>query len=254
MPVLRSRPYGVVVDHQDKVWSADFHNGGVTRFDPETGKFSHFPLVKDDAASSIRRPGVDSKGMIWAATWGSRAFNNVKLYRLNPTTGEVAAHDVGLPYGAVYSAEADSKDNIWITPDNYLSVYNQETGKFTHYPIPVRSDTVKTTITRDDGIWFTYHNAGRYANYGGSAVVLYPDKDNIPTLAAYHSKTSAGNHLSGYRGPASPKVQGGSRISPPEAQNAEAYIEFAKSNGLFSDEDSLMLEESRRRLESLIPD
>lgn len=254
VPVLRSRPYGIIVDHKDKVWSADFHNGGVTRFDPETEEFTHFSLVEDDAASSIRRPGVDSNGMIWAATWGSRAFNNVKLYRLNPETGEVVAHDVGLPYGAVYNAEADSKDNIWITPDNYLSVYDQKADKFTHYPIAVRSDTVKTTISRDDSIWFTYHNAGRYAGYGGSAVVLYPDKDNIPTLAAYHSKTGAGYHLSEYRGPPSPKVQGLNRVSPPEAQNAENYAVFARANGLLDGEDATMREESRRRLESLIPD
>jgi streptogramin lyase len=253
VPVLRSRPYGVSVDHQGKVWSADFHNGGVTRFDPSTEEFLHFRLVKDEAASSIRRLGVDSTGMIWAATWGSRAFNNVKLFRLNPETGELMARDVGLTYGAVYSAEADSNDNIWITPDNYISVFDQAADAFTHYPIPVRSDSVKTTITRDKGIWFTYHNAGRYSGYGGSAVVLYPDKNNIPTLAAYHSKESVGHHLSGYGGAASPKVQGGNRNSPSAAQNAETYAVFARSHGLFSDDDATMLKESQRRLESLIP-
>jgi streptogramin lyase/mono/diheme cytochrome c family protein len=254
VPVLRSRPYGIIVDHKDKVWSADYHNGGVTRFDPETGEFVHFGLVKDDAASSIRRLGVDSKGMIWAATWGSRAFNNVKLYQLNPNTGAVIAHDVGIAYGAVYGAEADSKDNIWITPDNYISVYDQDTSQFTHYPIPVRSDTVKTTISRDDSVWFTYHNAGRYADYGGSAVVLYQDKDNIPTMAAYHSETSAGHHLSAYRGPVSTMVEGRRRIAQPEAINSEAYSVFAKSNGLLLNEDPVMRDESRRRLEGLIPD
>ena len=32
VPVLRSRPYGIIVDHKDKVWFADYHNGGVTAF------------------------------------------------------------------------------------------------------------------------------------------------------------------------------------------------------------------------------
>ena len=238
VPVLRSRPYGIIVDHKDKVWFADYHNGGVSRFDPETDEFKHFPLVKDDAASAIRRPGVDSRGMIWAGTWGSRAFNNVKLFRLNPDTGEVMARDVGLQYGAVYNAEADSKDNIWISPDNYLTVYDQQADKFTHYPIPVRSDTLKTTITRDDGIWFIYRNAGKYAGYGGSAVVMYPDKDKIATLAAYHAESSAGYQLSTYNGPPSPKVQGGDRVSPHiEAQNAVSYELFAESNGLLNPED-----------------
>jgi sugar lactone lactonase YvrE len=69
VPVERSRPYGIIVDHTDKVWFADYHNGGVTRFDPETEEFKHFNLVDDAATSAIRRPGVDSNNMIWAPTW-----------------------------------------------------------------------------------------------------------------------------------------------------------------------------------------
>ena len=251
VPVLRSRPYGIIVDHKDKVWFADYHNGGLTRFDPDTEAFKHFPLVKDKAASAIRRPGVDSNGMIWAGTWGSRAFNNVKLYRLNPDTGEVMARDVGLQYGAIYNAEADTNDNIWISPDNYLTVYDQHADKFTYYPIPVRSDTLKTTITRDGGVWFIYRNAGKYAGYGGSAVVLYPDKDKIPTLAAYHSESSAGYHLRKYRGPPSPKARGGDRVSPPEAQNAESYELFAQANGLLDEQDAALVEASKRAMDGI---
>jgi hypothetical protein len=188
--------------------------------------------VKDQAASAIRRLGVDSKGMIWAGTWGSRAFNNVKLYRLNPDTGEVMARDVGLPYGSVYNAEADSGDNIWIAPDNYLSVYDQAEDRFTHYPLPVRSDSLKTTIAASGGIWYIPRNAGKYIGYGGAASVLYPDKDKIETLAAYHWEGSAGYALRKYKGPLAPPVKGGVRVSPAEAQNAAKYRAFAQANGL----------------------
>ncbi len=246
VPVVRSRPYGIIVDHKDKVWFADYHNGGVTRFDPDTEEFKHFPMVQDTAAASaIRRLGVDSKGMIWAGTWGSRAFNNVKLYRLNPDTGEVMARDVGLPYGAVYNAEADSQDNIWISPDNYLSVYDQQLDTFTHYPIPVRSDTLKTTIAKSGGIWFIYRNAGKYAGYGGGAAVLYPDKDKIDTLAAYHWDEAAGYALRKYTGPPAPPVQGGDRVSPPQAQNADEYVAFARANGLLEPEEQEAVEVDR---------
>ncbi len=84
--------------------------------------------------------------------------------------------------------------------------------------------------------------------------MLYQDKDNIPTLAAYHSETSAGHHLSAYRGPVSAMVEGRQRIAQPEAINSKAYSEFAKSNSLLLNEDSVMRDESRRRLEGLIPD
>jgi hypothetical protein len=56
-------------------------------------------------------------------------------------------------------------------------------------------------------------------------------------LAALHSEDSAGYRLSKYRGPASLKVQGGDRISPPGLQNAAAYAAFAKANGLLAEDD-----------------
>ena len=238
VPVLRSRPYGIIVDHKDKVWFADYHNGGVTRFDPETEVFRHYPLVEDDAATAIRRLGVDSRGMIWAGTWGSRGFDNAILYRLDPDTGEVFRRKPGVPYAAIYNAEADSRDNIWLANDNFLSMYDQEADAFTHYPIPVRSDTLKTTITRDDAIWFFYRNAGKYAGYGGNITVLYTDKDNIATLGAYHSETSAGYQLSGYDGPPSPPVLGEERPVPTGARNAQEYIDFALANGLLNQEQA----------------
>ena len=245
VPVLRSRPYGIIVDHKDKVWFADYHNGGVTRFDPETEEFRHYPLVEDDAASSIRRLGVDSRGMIWAGTWGNRGFDNALLYRVDPDTGEVFRRDQGVPYAAAYNAEADSKDNIWVANDNYLTRYDQVADKFTHFPIPVRSDTLKTTITRDDGVWFFYRNAGKYAGYGGNVTVLYTDKDNIPTLGAYHSENSAGYQLSGYEGPPSPPVLGEERPVPVGALNAEEYIEFAMDNGLIDEAQAEVMRASR---------
>lgn len=235
VPVLRSRPYGIVVDRDDKVWFSDYHSGGITRFDPDTETFTHFRLVPDkNAASSIRRLWADSKNMMWAATWGSRGYRNAALYRLDPNTGEVVEHKLGIDFGNPYNAESDAEDNIWVAPDNYLSKYDQRTGRFTHYPLPIRTDTVKTTIAASGGIWFIYRNAGQYTADGGSAVVLYPDKDKIDTLAAYHPQNSPGYALSRYSGPQAPKVIGGDRISPPGLQNAEAYREFAAANGLLT--------------------
>lgn len=247
VPVMRSRPYGIIVDHKDKVWFSDYHNGGVSRFDPETEEFRHYPVVADEATSSIRRLGVDSKGMIWTATWGNRAFDNAILYRVDPDTGEVLRRKMGVPYAAGYNAEADNQDNIWVANDNYLTRYDQQADGFTHYPIPVRSDTLKTTITRDDAIWFIYRNAGRFQGYGGAVGVLYPDKDNIPTLGAYHSENSAGYQLSGYDGPPAPPVLGENRPVPLGALNVDEYIDFALASGIVDEEEAEALRSSEPR-------
>jgi streptogramin lyase len=236
VPVVRSRPYGMIVDFTDKVWFADYHTGGVTRFDPETEKFKHFTITKEKP-SAIRRLGVDSKNMIWASTYGSpnREVDGKhlggSLFRLNPETEEVMQRYLGIEYSNPYNAEADPDDNIWANPDNYLVKYDQKADTMTRYPAPTRTDFVKTRITRDGAVWTVYRNAGHYAGYGGSAAVLYPDKDKITTLAAYHPENGAGHHSSKYKGPKAPRVTGEEKVSY-GSRNAREYEEWALANGL----------------------
>jgi len=226
----------MIVDFTDKVWFADYHTGGVTRFDPETEAFRHFNITKEKP-SAIRRLGVDSTNMIWASTYGSpnRRVDGKhmggSLFSLDPMTEKVTQHYLGIEHSNPYNAEADPDDNIWANPDNYLVKYDQKADTMTRYPAPTRTDFVKTRITRDGAVWTVYRNAGHYAGYGGSAAVLYPDKDAITTLAAYHPENGAGNHASKYEGPLSPKVTGGDKVSY-GSRNAEAFEEWALSNGL----------------------
>jgi streptogramin lyase len=236
VPNLRSGPYGIIVDSKDKVWFAEHHNSHVTRYDPETDKFTGFRLT-DEEPTTIRRPGVDSKDMIWAATWASpgREVNGRNiggtLFRLNPETGEVMERRLGIPYSKLYKADADPWDNIWVATDNYLVKYDQVADTFTNYPTPTRSDTLKTTITREGVVWFIPRNAGKFGGYGASSTALYPDKDKMTTLAAYHHEDSGDYLSSKYRGPKPPKVTGKNIVSI-MPHNAEEYEEWAIENGL----------------------
>ena len=236
VPVLRSSPYGIIVDSKDKVWFADHYNSGVTRFDPDTEEFTFFRLT-DEEPTNIRRPGVDSKDMIWAGTWASPGREvdgrNIggALYRLNPATGETMERRLGIEYSTPYKADADPFDNIWVATDNYISKYDQVADDFTHYPTPTQSDTLKTTITREGVVWFMYRNAGKFAGYGGTSVALYPDKDSMTTLAAYHHEDSGAYRSSKYNGPKSPKVTGRNKTTF-APQNLDGYEIWAIENGL----------------------
>jgi streptogramin lyase len=237
VPVVRSRPYGMIVDFTDKVWFADYFSSGVTRFDPETEEFKHFNITKEQP-SNIRRLGVDSKNMIWTATYGSPDRRQPdgrntggSLFRLDPETGEVMERTLGIENSNPYNAEADPDDNIWANPDNYLVKYDPIADTMTRYPAPTRTDFVKTRITRDGAVWTVYRNAGHYAGYGGTAAVLYPDKDKITTLAAFHPENGAGHHSSKYEGPPAPKVKGGVKISY-GPRNSREYEEWALANDL----------------------
>ncbi len=236
VPVLRSNPYGIIVDYEDKIWFANHYNSGITRFDPETEKFTLFKLT-DEAPTNMRRPGVDSKNKIWLGAWATpRRLVNGRdaggaLYGLNPKTGEVLERRLGIEYAAPYDADVDPSDNVWSALDNYLSKYDQKADRFTNYPIPRRSETLKTSITRDGAVWFIYRNGGKFAGYGASSVVLYPDKDQIPTLGAYYDENSPFALSGKYKGPKAPKVTGASKVAF-GARNAEAFEAWAIENGL----------------------
>jgi streptogramin lyase len=236
VPVVRSNPYGIIVDYDGKVWFADHYTSGITRFDPNTHKFTYFRLTQE-SPTNIRRPGVDSKNMIWAGAWAS-PLHRVKgrdvggaLFRLDPKTGKVMERRLGIEYAALYNADIDPQDNVWVAQDNYLSKYDQTADTFTHYPIPRRSETLKTAITRDGAVWFVYRNGGKFAGYGASSVVLYPDKDKITTLGAYFAENSPFALSAKYRGPKWPKVNGGNKFSL-GSQNAAEYEQWAIANGL----------------------
>ena len=253
VPIKRCRTYGLIVDHTDKPWVACYHSSSLARFDPETETWKNF-RVTDEEPTDIRRPGVDSKNMIWTANYGgpnreADGYNKGGyLYRLNPETGEVKQWSLGIEFSKPYHAGPDPDDNIWTNPDNYLVRFNQETETFTRYPLPTRTDLVKTEITRDGAVWTQYRNAGHYAGYGAVAAVLYPDKDKMPTLGAYHFEGSAGYHVSKYQGPPLPKVTGtvipvpddlrdvrqmfGREFVFQRARNEEAWEKWAIDSGL----------------------
>jgi virginiamycin B lyase len=213
------RPYGLVLDRQQRVWFGEYHSSGIGMFDPKTETFRHYPLT-NLAPTNMRRLGSDSKGWVWMSTWGRP---NLKvggaIYGLDPETGAVKEYPLGLPYSNPYDTQADDEDNIWAATDNYLVRLDRKTGKLTRYPTAVRTDMPKMSISRNGGIWVTSRNAGQSGGYGGNAAVLYPDKDKMTELAAYYSDGNPANFISAYKGPPPPAVTGIIKQSPQGAQN-----------------------------------
>jgi virginiamycin B lyase len=227
VPILRSRPYGIIVDHDDNVWFAEYHNSGLGRFDPKTESFRHYALTVG-APTNIRRLGVDSKNFIWSATWGSRALQNGALYRVDPASGAVDEYRLGIPYANPYDVEIDANDTVWIATDNHVMKFDPATRRFTSYPVAERTDIPKLAVTRDGAIWYGPRNAGQSGGYGGAAAVLYPDKDAIETFDAFYAKGNPRNRKAGHDWPAI-KVTGTTKLVPAAPRNP---CEFAKTVGL----------------------
>jgi virginiamycin B lyase len=236
VPFLRSRPYGLTLDHDDKVWFAEYHNSGIASFDPKTQQFRNYQVTTSEP-TNIRRLDVDKNGYMWTATWGHAGLGTASIkeggsaWRIDPKTGKSEGHLMGISYSNPYDADIDENNNVWIATDNHLVMYNQKTATMTRYPLITRSDVPKLSITRDGAIWFSPRNGGQSGGYGGAAAVLYPDKDHIPTLLAWYSADSERNHRASYKGP-TVKVTGVKKLSPPEMQNPGAYQAMLASQGL----------------------
>jgi hypothetical protein len=215
-PSPRGRPYGLIVDHADKVWYVEYFTDAVVRFDPVTKIFTRFPIGSHPA--QMRRLGVDSRNTIWFGVYG-RVGKRGRLGSLDPKTGKVVERDLPIEYSNPYDAWADEHDDIWTSSDNYLTRFEPATGRFTVYPVPERTDEPKIMITRDGAIWYAPRGAG-WGGYGGAASVLYPDKDAIRTLGAYYSASSSANFVSQYRGPFTP-VKGVVKRSKDGPQNPD---------------------------------
>lgn len=217
-PVANASPYGMDIDFADKVWYAEYFTGAFVRFDPETQEFTRFKART--WPNSLRRGGPDSRNNIWFGVYGYVGKYG-KLARIDAKTGELTERDVPIKYGQPYDAKPDEQDNVWISSMNYLTKFDPRTEKFTIYPLPARTDMPKIEPTRDGSIWFAPRVASNNG-YGGTASVLYPDKDAITTLRAIPSTRLSNNHVAHYRGPYT-KVRGVVKRTKPGARNSVSY-------------------------------
>ena len=221
VPVIRSRPYGISLDHNDKVWFAEYHSNGISSFDPKTEEFRHYRVTPENT-SNIRRVTADSKNFMWTATWGSRAMQNGALYRVDPNSGESVGYKIPISNTNPYDSDVDDGDNVWVATDNHILMFDQKSKKFTIYPTPERTDIPMLSITRDRAIWYGPRNAGQSGGYGGAAGVLFPDKDKVKDLGAYYAKNSWRDRKANAKA-APVAVTGATKLSPARAKNAGAY-------------------------------
>ncbi|MEJ8566521.1 virginiamycin B lyase family protein [Elongatibacter sediminis] len=200
IPNKGGRPYGILVDHDDKVWFAEFYGCQVTRFDPETESFTEYTLPSSPCTS--RRLGLDSKGIIWYG-----AFSSGKLGRIDPKTGEMKEYRIGR-FSEPYEAWADPDDKIWLTDGGQggmLVRFDPDTEQFTYYPSPRRSDMPKMAITGEGAVWYSNRSYASSGHGPATVGVLYPDVSRMTTLGAYYQVDEWGKaYGSGSPHPAKP--------------------------------------------------
>jgi virginiamycin B lyase len=113
-----SRPYGIVLDSNDRPWIALFNTNHIATVDPETFAFETFELPEN---ALPRRLAITSDDVLWYGDW-----TRGTLGRLDPETG--AVREFPLPGGTdsrPYGMLADDSDRIWLVetgpePNNFI--------------------------------------------------------------------------------------------------------------------------------------
>jgi ligand-binding sensor domain-containing protein/signal transduction histidine kinase len=122
----------ILEDHNGKLWVGTF-SGGASRFDPQTGNFTHYrhDAAKPDSISydSIISIYESQSGTLWFGSGGGG------LNRYDPATNSFTAYrDAdGLPNDVVYGILEDEVGNLWLSTNFGVARFNPQTGASTNY-------------------------------------------------------------------------------------------------------------------------
>jgi signal transduction histidine kinase/ligand-binding sensor domain-containing protein len=122
-------------DNKSNIWLGKIN--GLDKFDPSTGKYTHYSLGIDFNANNIRDEiasmYIDKVGIIWAGTRGGGLKkieldkNKITRYQKNPDdTNSISSNIVDCIY-------EDSNGEFWIGSQGGLDKYDRENNSFKHF-------------------------------------------------------------------------------------------------------------------------
>ncbi len=168
---LATSNFGEVYEDRSGILWFGTWGGGLDRYDPETGVYTHYRHDPGDPASlSQDRIEVllqDSTGMLWIGT------EEAGLNRFDPRseTFDRYRHDAGDPHSLisdeVRAIAEDRAGSVWVGTNGGLSRYDRETGQFFHYvhdpadPQSLSHDRVRAIVPSRSGfLWIGTRGGG----------------------------------------------------------------------------------------------
>lgn len=135
-------------DKRGNIWIATTE--GLFRFNPDKDtpddyRFFHYRKIPGDSSSlgsnDVFYIFIDENDTLWLGTLGG-GLNKMITYpgELKEPIFKVYTVDDGLPADAILSIEEDSKDNLWLSTENGISVFNIHRQQFKNYD---ESDGIK---------------------------------------------------------------------------------------------------------------
>jgi virginiamycin B lyase len=151
----RSRPYGLVVDAEDRPWVVLFGTNRLATVDPESMEVEEIVLPRED--SRPRRPAVTEDGKVWYVDY---AGGYIGYY--DPADGDI--REWKMPGGAdsrPYPIVADDRGRLWTVetgsqPNRFIG-FDPATERFGDASeVPSGGGTVRHMVFHapDKAIWF----------------------------------------------------------------------------------------------------
>lgn len=121
--------YGILRDRQGKLWIGT-SGGGVSVFDESEKEITHLSTKNGFCSNSISQLFLDSKGGIWVATRKGLAYIPDSNH---PEQFEIYGYTQGLADTHVRAVYEDQAENIWLSTNAGISLWNKETQEFHNY-------------------------------------------------------------------------------------------------------------------------
>jgi len=167
VPTSGARPYGIVVDENNRPWINLLGTNKLATVDPQSMKLEEIPLPRNEARS--RRIAMTSDGLIWYDDYAQGYIG-----RFNPDTREFK--EWALPDGnnsRPYALARDHQDRIWVVetgvqPNKFVGFNPASEEFFSITEIESGGGSVRNMVFYPETkmIWF-----GTDTNYLGAAHV-----------------------------------------------------------------------------------
>jgi virginiamycin B lyase len=143
--------YSLELDKDGNIWFTNPGTGQIGKMDWQTLKMTQWTPPTKDGYE--RRLQIDSKGTVWFGE-----YNTGKIGRFDPQTETFKEYDLPTgPQTHPYAVGLDASGNIWYSSYYFdvLGRLDPNTGKITQYPFPHPENTLRELFLDSEGrMWY----------------------------------------------------------------------------------------------------
>lgn len=169
-----------VTDKAGNIWIPTFR-GGLNRYNPASGQFSHFRRVAGNTNSpysdNIRKIILEPDSGLWIIYQQHTATISFFSFRDNSIRHFIIDEDLkdAMGYDYIYDSYRDKENRLWVITSYWLFSLNVESMVWQKYPIPAINNPASTLCVDDNGmVWI--------GTFGNELIRFNPEEESFRSL------------------------------------------------------------------------